>query len=426
MGLSIVFPVDRCDHYLCESPLFDRLASECIQRCEALSRHTEIPGTITRRFLTPPMRSVHDEVTAWMEAASMTVVVDDGGNLRGIRASSDPLAKTLVIGSHLDTIPNGGKYDGILGVMVGIAVMQAFQSEPLPFNVMVVGFSEEEGVRFSFPYIGSHAVAGTFDPEWLSRADDQNLSLAAVIESFGLSPRNISSAALDPSQILGFVETHIEQGPVLACDDLPVAAVGAIAGQTRLQVAFHGRAAHAGTTPMTIRQDALIPAATWIADVSRAAAEVADLRATVGCVSVSPGARNVIPGSVELSLDVRHGVDAVRDDAVANLIASAERLAKDGNVSFEVLDRQTQPAAIMDANLTDGMLHSIQTTGHRATTMLSGAGHDAAIMARRFPTAMLFIRQPHGISHHPDEDVQAADVAVAIEVLVNLIKRLVP
>lgn len=405
--------------------MFHRLAVKCMQRCDQLSLHTETPGVITRRFLTPPMKRVHQDIGDWMRQAGMNVRVDAGGNLIGnLSRSGDPNAKRLVIGSHLDTIPNGGRYDGILGVMIGIAVVQSLGDQTLPFDLEVVGFSEEEGVRFSMPYFGSHTVAGTFDPGWLELTDGENLSLASVIESFGLSPRDIPASAMDPANVIGFIEAHIEQGPVLARDNLAVAAVGAIAGQTRMTVAFHGRAGHAGTTPMDGRADPLVAAARWIASVSDYANSVDDLRATIGRASVMPGARNVIPGGVELSLDVRHGIDSVRQRAVDDLIATAIGAARAGGVTFEIVESQLQDAALMDARLTDAMVAAITRSGHRATTMLSGAGHDAAVMAARFPTAMLFIRQPHGISHHPDEDVETSDVAVAIEVLANLVRHI--
>ena len=356
-----------------------------------------------------------------MRSAGMTATVDDAGNIVGTRAGNQSDAKRLMIGSHLDTIPNGGKYDGILGVMVGIAVVSALGDIPLPFDIDVIGFSEEEGVRFALPYIGSRAIAGTFDPAHFDFVDDTGMTLASAIESYGLSPAKIADAAVDPSQVVGFIETHIEQGPVLAAANLSVATVTAIAGQTRMRILFQGHAGHAGTVPMPGRSDPLVTASRWIAAVSDFANGIADLRATVGCVRCLPGARNVIPGSVELSLDVRHGVDETRDRAVEYLLAHATKLAGQNGVRFEVLESQSQPAAIMDGGLTETMNRSIAASKQAPFSMLSGAGHDAAVMADRFPTAMLFIRQPKGVSHHPDEDVEASDVAVAIEVLTNFV-----
>lgn len=356
-----------------------------------------------------------------MRAAGMSVTVDDAGNITGTRASGWPNAKRLIIGSHLDTIPNGGKYDGILGVMVGIAVVQSLADVDLPFDIDVIGFSEEEGVRFSLPYIGSRAIAGSFDPAWLGHQDDAGITLASAIESFGLTPANLPSAAIDPDRVLGFVEIHIEQGPVLAKKNLAVAAVTAIAGQTRMRLSFVGDAGHAGTVPMPGRSDPLVAASRWIAGVSDHASGVNDLRATVGWIRCLPGARNVIPGSVEVSLDVRHGDDAIRQAAVDGLIERAGELSQAAGIAFQVLETQSQPAAIMDASLTEAIRGAMTAAGQTDFSMLSGAGHDSVIMADRFPTAMLFIRQPKGISHHPDEDVEASDVAVAIEVLNNFV-----
>lgn len=401
--------------------MYDRLATECLHQCDALSLHTETPGSITRRFLTPPMVTVHRDVGDWMRAAGMSVDVDDAGNITGRRSSRRPNAKRLIIGSHLDTIPNGGKYDGILGVMVGIAVVRAVADVELPFDIDVIGFSEEEGVRFSLPYIGSRAIAGSFDASWLSLRDNAGVTLSSAIESFGLTPGKIADAAVDPDRVLGFVETHIEQGPVLAGKKLSVAAVNAIAGQTRMRLLFVGDAGHAGTVPMAGRSDPLVVASRWIAEVSDRASRVDDLRATVGCVRCLPGARNVIPGSVEVSLDVRHGDDAVRKSAVDELIGRAGELSQSAGVTFQILEAQSQPAAIMDASLTDAIRRAMTASRQPDFSMLSGAGHDAVVMADRFPTAMLFIRQPKGISHHPGEDVEAVDIAVAIEVLTNFV-----
>ena len=245
-----------------------------------------------------------------------------------------------------------------------------------------------------------------------------------MIEAFGLSPSEIPMAAYSPDRVIGFIEPHIEQGPVLSRMKLPVAAVDSIAGQSRLKLVFQGRSGHAGTTPMTPRADALVAAARLIVSVSEYGRTVDGLRATVGSLQAEPNVRNVIPGTVEVSLDVRHADDSVRAGAVTKLCELARRHCESDAVTVAVTEREDQSASAIDRDLSERLRQAIVETGHQAFSMFSGAGHDAVTMAERFPTAMLFIRQPTGISHHPDEDVQPGDVAVAIEVLTRLIDRL--
>ena len=402
---------------------YDQLASECLARCDELATCTETPGQITRGYLTPPMHAVHAAATGWFEDVGMTVRVDAAGNLIGTRPCSEPDAKTLLIGSHLDTVPDAGRFDGILGFVAGIAVVKALQGVNLPFAIDVIGFSEEEGVRFSTPYLGSRAVTGGFQAHWQDLVDSHGHSMRQVIESFGLVFDEIPLAVYPPDRVLGFIEAHIEQGPVLSRMNLPVAAVESIAGQSRLKMLFHGRAGHAGTTPMTPRADALVAAAQFILAVSQHGQATDGLRATVGSIKAAPNVRNVIPGDVEVSLDVRHSNDSVRANAVTKLCELARRCKSDG-LTFTITERQEQPASAMDSSLTNLLCQSIIDSGHDAFSMLSGAGHDAVVMAERFPTAMLFIRQPNGVSHHPDEDVELRDVAIAIEVLTRFVQQL--
>ncbi len=403
---------------------FDQLAAECLSRCEELATHTDTPGQLTRLFLTPAMLGAHQCVSDWMRQAGLTVRTDGAGNLIGSRPPSTIHSKTLIIGSHLDTVPNAGRYDGMLGVVAAIAAVKAIGHAKLPFAIDVIGFSEEEGVRYSTPYLGSRAIAGTFDINWLSTTDTQGVFMVKAIEDFGLSAADLCSTAYSPDRVLGFVEAHIEQGPVLARLNLPVAAVDAIAGQSRLKMVFVGQSGHAGTTPMVPRADALVCAARFIVAVSDHGRNVEGLRATVGFIDSRPNARNVIPSEVTLSLDVRHADDRVRRDAVGKLCDLASGFASSDGVAFAITQTEDQSASAMDPCLTEKMQLAIASTGLPKFSMLSGAGHDAVAMAQRFPTAMLFIRQPSGISHHPDEDVERADVAVAIEVLARFVCEL--
>ena len=404
---------------------FDETADCCLRRCDELALASETAGEITRTYLTPAMAAAHRLVGGWMRAAGLVTRVDGAGNLVGRWEAADPAAKTLLIGSHLDTVPNGGRFDGALGVMIGLSVVETLKlaGDALPFHVDVIGFSEEEGVRFRQPYFGSAAVAGRFEEDWLERLDAGGVTVRRAIEAFGLSVDQIELARYEPSNVVGFIEPHIEQGPVLGLNDQPVGVVSAIAGQTRGLLRWTGDPAHAGTTPMSVRRDALVAASRWIARVQSVAARVDDLRATVGSVEVLPGARNVIPGVVVTSLDVRHPVDLIREQTVATLLHQAGRCAERAGVALEFVDKQDQPAAVMDTGLVSALVEAAGGEGLSAEKMISGAGHDAVVMADHVPTAMLFVRQRDGgVSHHPDESVHRDDVAAAIGVLVRCLR----
>lgn len=390
-----------------------------IDRCRLLAELSEEPGYTTRTFLSEPMHAVHAHLRDWMQLAGMEFHTDPAGNLRGVYPSPRPSAPRLFIGSHLDTVPRAGAFDGILGVVLGVALVESLRGRNLPFHIEVIGFSEEEGVRFGVPFIGSRAFIGDIDDRVLTTISD-------AITAFGLDPNRIDEAQ-PGDDALGYLEFHIEQGPVLEGLDLPLGVVETISGQSRLEVLFEGKANHAGTTPMNLRQDALAGAAEWIAAVEREARAISGAVATVGRVSVTPGAGNVIPGSAALSLDVRHPTDAVRQDLVARLFGCAEQIG-DGRclkVSWE--QRLDQAAVAMDTDLTQLLERAVESAGRQVHRMASGAGHDAMIVVRRMPAAMLFLRSPGGISHHPDESVLTEDVDAALEVgrhfLVELERR---
>jgi len=369
------------------------------------------------------MREVHRELSAWFEAAGMAVRTDAIGNIIGRLPGTDP-RKVLLIGSHLDTVPNAGKYGGILGVVAGLAVAEELRGAALPFSIHVIGFSEEEGVRFRTPYLGSYAAAGLFDPALLELRDDKGGTLEELLRRRGLDPAEIPAAAYAPEDVVGFLELHIEQGPVLDQRRLPVGVVDAIIGQERLLLTFFGTAGHAGTTPMMMRQDAGVAAARWVAAVADYGHRVPDLRATAGKMQFFPGARNVIPGRADVSLDVRHAVDSVRHRAVGELVADAHRFAKAEGCRVEVRSRTHQDSIPMDRHLVDALMAEAKALGLNTPIVPSGAGHDAAVMAQRFPSAMLFVRSPGGISHNPAEAVVEEDVAAALEVLVRVVRKL--
>ena len=398
-------------------------ADRIIARCREIAEHTEVPGEITRRFLSPPMHGVHALLRGWMEAAGMEVWVDAVGNLRGVYAGSSEDAPRLLIGSHLDTVPNAGAFDGVLGVILGVAIVEELRGERLPFAIEVIGFSEEEGVRFGRPFLGSLALVGRLDAETLALTDCEGTSVAQAIEDFGLRQLAMDDAALD-QRASAFLEIHIEQGPVLESEGRGLGVVQAIVGQTRLQLVFTGQANHAGTTPMSLRHDALAAAAQWMVEVEQYARKYAALVATVGRIEAKPGAGNVIPGEVTVSLDVRHARDEARHTAVVAMLEHAATAAKMRGVNVMATKLLDQKAVPMDAKLVALLGSAARRAGYVTETMTSGAGHDAMVLAERVPSVMLFVRSPGGLSHHPDETVLAGDVEAALAAAMEFLRGL--
>jgi allantoate deiminase len=389
-------------------------AHEVIRRCRKLASFSEDAGSTRRTFLSEPMRDCHREISQWLEPLGASVTTDAAGNLRAVFLGADPRAPRLLLGSHLDTVPNAGAFDGVLGVVLAVALMESLAGRELPFGIEVIGFSEEEGVRFGVPFLGSRALVGTFDEGLLRRQDAHGVSVRQALEAFGLDPSQIPSARLE-KDVFGYVEFHIEQGPVLEDLGRPLGVVEAIVGQTRMAVTFVGRANHAGTTPMHLRRDALAAAAEWIVKVENEARREPGLVATVGAIHAVPGAANVVAGEASALLDVRHRSDDVRARTVERLMGHAKEIASSRDLSLRqgmLLNHATVP---MDRFLADQIEHAIRQAGCEPHRMVSGAGHDAMILAERVPTAMVFLRTPNGISHDPAEAVLVEDVAKAID-----------
>jgi allantoate deiminase len=398
-------------------------AEEVMARCQKLASYSEDAGSTRRTFLSSPMRQCHGEIARWMEALDAQVRVDAAGNLRAYYPTGESTSPRLLMGSHLDTVPNAGMYDGIIGVVLAVSVIEALGGRRLPFGIEVVGFSEEEGVRFGTPFIGSRALVGRLDAELLGRQDARGISVRKAIEDFELNPAEIPQATLN-DDTLGYVEFHIEQGPVLENLGRPLGVVEAIVGQSRLSFTFVGRANHAGTTPMNLRYDALAAAAEWISAVERRAQSIPGLVATVGSVEARPAATNVIAGEARVSLDARHGVDDLRLRAVEDIIREAEQIARRRGLSVRWSTLFSQSAMPMDPFLTLQCEEAIRKAGCEPHRMVSGAGHDAMILAEKVPSGMIFLRSPGGISHHPKESVLVEDVAKAIESGVYLLDQL--
>jgi allantoate deiminase len=402
---------------------FKHLAEEVVARCRALASFSEDAGKTRRTYLSLPMRDVHRAFAKWLEPLGAAVRVDAAGNLRALYPAKESPSPRLLIGSHLDTVPNAGAYDGILGVVLAVALLEALEKQKLPYAVEVVGFSEEEGVRFGIPFIGSRALVGRLDESLLAARDADGITVRSAIEQFGLNPAELAAASL-PDAACGYLEFHIEQGPVLDTLNLPLAVVDAIAGQSRCEFMFLGRSNHAGTTPMNLRFDAMVGAAEWITLVERTAIDTPGLVATVGSVHTKPGATNVIAGEARLSLDVRHHLDEVRKRAVEDLVLEAEDIAKRRRLSVRSTEHMNQPAIAMDSFLSREIENAIRKTGCSPHRMVSGAGHDAMIMAEKVPAAMIFLRTPGGVSHDPAESVAVDDVAKAIECGLHLLLQL--
>lgn len=374
-----------------------------IDRCRELARFTDDPSCISRNYLSRAMHDVHRMITAWCESAGCKVNIDAAGN---IRATYGDGGRRLMIGSHLDTVPNAGAFDGVLGVMLGLRLIELLGNAQIPFTIELIGFSEEEGVRYGIPFIGSRAVAGDLDPELIE-------TIAPAIREFGLDPADLPLAKI-ADDAAAYIEFHIEQGPVLEHNNLSLGVVHAIAGQSRLQFRFLGNAGHAGTAPMALRRDALACAAEWIVCVEQHAQQTRGLVATVGKLEVEPGAGNVVPGSAGATLDVRHANDYIRHRAVDILIEAAREISCRRGLQCEHQVNMDQSAVSLDDALTAQLAAAVTSAGYPVYSLVSGAGHDAMIMARRVPSAMLFVRSPGGISHHPDESVSAEDVGAAL------------
>ena len=403
---------------------FSTLADEVLARCDVLAQYSEGPNQLTRTCLCDAMHQVHASLGAWMERAGMTVRLDAAGNLIGHYPAARPDARALLIGSHLDSVPDAGKYDGILGVLLAVAAVEALGGQRLPLAIDVLGFCEEEGIRFRAPYLGSLALCGRLDQEFLERTDVNGVSLSEALRRFGLDPTRVADAAYPADRVLGYLEAHIEQGPVLDNAKLPLGVVDAIVGTSRCWLRFVGQAGHAGTLPMALRQDALAAAAEFIAAVERHARSVDGLRATVGSLTVAPDAVNVVPGLARLSLDVRHPLDQVREQAVARLLEQGNAIAARRGVAFHMDQSDSRGAVPTDPRLTTLLAETVARAGYPVHRMASGAGHDAAVMAALAPVTMLFVRSPGGVSHHPAEAVVPRDVAAALEVMVAFLHHL--
>ena len=394
---------------------------------DVLAERSESPDGLTCTYLTPAHRAVAGMLADWVRAAGMAVEIDAAANVVGRYASADPDARTLIVGSHYDTVRNAGKYDGRLGILTGLVVVEHLNrlGRRLPFHIELTAFSEEEGVRFSKPFIGSSAVAGRFDPAMLEVRDAAGFQLGALMREMGLDPENIPRLARDPARLAGYLEVHIEQGPVLLEENLPLGVVTAIAGAVRHAVTVTGLAGHAGTVPMGQRHDAGAAAAEMVLAVERRCAGTPALVGTVGRLMVPNGAVNVIPGRCEFSLDVRAADDATRDAAVADIFREFDAIAARRGVTIERHETMRAPAAPCASRFRRALAQAVTAAGMRPFELPSGAGHDAMMFSGVTDIGMLFVRCGNGgVSHNPLETVTAADADAAARVLLDTLSRL--
>ncbi len=401
--------------------------------CEALAKHSEPGfaerGELTVTYLTDTHRACANQIAHWMgqECGFDEVQIDAVGNVVGVYHGQDPKAPRLLTGSHYDTVRNGGKYDGRLGIFAPMLCVRELsrQGKRLPFGIEVVGFSEEEGQRYKAVFLGSGALTGQFDHRWLELVDADGVSMRAAMAKAGLAIDEIDELKRDPARYLGFVEVHIEQGPVLNERELPLGVVTSINGSVRFMGEVIGMASHAGTTPMGMRRDAAGAVAELMLYAEQRAASVPDLVATVGMLEVPSGSVNVVPGCCRFSLDVRATTDAVRDACAADIQTELARICQARGVRFELQEFMRAAAAPSAADWQERWERAVESLGLPLLRMPSGAGHDAMKMHDVMPQAMLFVRgQNSGISHNPLEMTTNDDAQLCIAAFNHLLHQL--
>jgi allantoate deiminase len=401
---------------------------DLLDRLDTLARVSERPDMLVRRFLTEEHRRASDLVGGWMRQAGMDVRIDAIGNVVGRYEADRPGVPCLMLGSHLDTVVDAGRYDGMLGVVTAIACVGelAAGGRRMPFAIEVVGFADEEGTRFGATLLGSRAVAGTFDPAALARTDADGISMAEALGRFGLDPAAIGAAARRPDELLAYVELHIEQGPVLERLGLPAGCVTAISGATRFRVEVEGEAGHAGTVPMAGRRDAVAAAAECILAVESHCRERAGLVGTVGIVETIAGAANVVPGAAHFSIDLRAAADDDRTAACERLLAQFARIAARRRVAIRPEKTHEGSSAPMAPWLMAQIEAALMAAGVSPHRLPSGAGHDGMAMIAIADIGMIFTRCAGGVSHNPAESITVADAALGARILLGFIENFQP
>lgn len=402
----------------------DSLGLQVMRTLDDLARFSEEEGALTRRYLTKEHTEAADFVMHRMRDAGMDARMDALGNVIGSAQGDSSSSPRLLIGSHIDTVRDAGRYDGALGIILPIACLGFLhrQGIRLPYPVDVIAFGDEEGVRFQSTLIGSRAISGDFDPALLDATDSEGIRLADALREFGLDPEAFEDARYRAEDVAAYIEVHIEQGPVLEDEGLPVGVVTSIAGATRFQVKVVGQAGHAGTVPMHLRRDALVASAEAVASVERICRSIPSSVGTVGILGTLPGAVNVIPGAVEFSLDVRAESDAARHAALSEIDKAFGEIAERRGVSITKTMTHEGDACQCAPWLMRRLAQAVQAEGITLRELPSGAGHDAMAVARLTDVGMLFVRCLEGISHHPAESMSVADAQVAAQVLLRFLE----
>jgi hydantoinase/carbamoylase family amidase len=414
------------DHGDLDTAEFEALGAQLMSRLDALGAITAEPPGLTRCFATAEHRRAVALISGWMLEAGMTTELDDAGTLVGRYPGTNPDAPVILLGSHQDTVRNGGKFDGMLGIVVAIACVQALfdAGRRLPLPIEVLAFGDEEGTRFGASMFGSKAIAGCFQQTDLDLTDAEGVTLAQAMRAFGLDPRRIPSLARRPASVKAFLEVHIEQGPVLEAEHIPLGVVDSFAGISRVSVTMRGEAGHAGTLPMAKRRDALAGAAAAILAVEEMCQADHRLVGTVGTLTPSPGAINVVPESARFVVELRSANDAARREAVAATQRHLQEIADTRGLAVTAEEIYELPAAACDPSLCDQLAHAIEAEGLPVRRLSSGAGHDTMVMARLTPSAMVFLRCAGGVSHSPAESITGADAALATRVLLRTVDRI--
>jgi len=400
-----------------------------MQWAETIGAWSEMDDGLTCSYMTPIHQKTASQLAQWMREAGMEVHIDAVGNVVGRYLSDRADAKTLMTGSHYDTVRDGGKYDGREGILLPIAIVRHLheRGERLPFHFEIVGFAEEEGVRFKSTFLGSNAIIGQFDMGLLDQVDADGVTMRDALTIAGHDPAAIPAIARNPADLLGFVEVHIEQGPVLLEHGLAVGVVTAIAGSSRYLVDLTGLASHAGTTPMNMRKDAAAAAAEIVLLVEQRCAQAPSLVGTVGQLQVPNGSVNVIPGHCKLSLDIRAADDAVRLAAVKDILDGIAAICARRQVESSIQQIVSASAAPCAPHLMDQLGAAVERAGLPRFDLASGAGHDAMAMARVTDVAMLFTRCGNGgISHNRLETMTGDDAEISAQVLLDFLRNFKP
>jgi len=406
-----------------------RYGTDLMRQADVLALFSEDTPQITRTYLSEQHKQAGEYLIGLMRRAGMTAGFDALCNIVGRYEAADPDAPIVMTGSHQDSVRNAGKYDGLFGIITAIACVKDLhdRGKRLPYTLEIVGFGDEEGVRFGATLIGSKAMAGSFEPAWLDKADDKGVTMRQALIAFGGDPDGWPDVDRRGKNVVAYVESHIEQGPVLLNEGLAVGVVTAIAGASRLRVRVTGLAGHAGTVPMGSRQDALTAASEMVLLVESYCERTPGLVGTVGKMAVLPGAINVIPQEVEFTIDVRSGDDALRREAVAAFQSGFEDIAKRRKVTVNAAPFYAANAAPCDPALQEAFAQAIAAHGIKVRHLPSGAGHDAMVFPAVAPTAMLFVRcGNNGISHHPDETMTAEDAEIGTSVLLHFLENYRP